>query len=276
MTMNISLAFSKPHLTLWENIPDYKGWIAEPKLDGMRSFLSVGYQDIKLLRDDGKNKTLGFPEVITKAKSANLIEHSDTIIDGEICILKSPLIADFPAMQKRMTLTDSLKIKLLSSKIPATFVAFDVLKFEGEDLTKEPYSERRKILEKFIPKNPFDVVSQWKSKDLMKEVETKDLEGLVLKEPNSIYEHKRQETWRKFKKRLEGDYIVKDFTSEKRMITALELVDAKGNLVGKVNYTGYPQTEEMKKKLIGMTAVVTYMKSQGKLRIPILKELREK
>jgi len=269
------LKFSKPFKEDWDDLPSFKDWIAEPKLDGMRSFLSIGYEGIKLLRDDGKNKTLGFPEVISKAKSADLTKHADTVIDGEICILKSPLIADFPAIQKRMNLQDSLKIKLLSSKHPATFVAFDILKFEGKDLTKEPFVERRKILERFIPKNPFDVVSQWKSKDLVKIVEKKDLEGIVVKEPNSIYEHKRQETWRKFKKREEADYIVKSFTSEKRDITALELVDNKGNSVGKVNYTGYPQSEEMKKKLKGMTAVVTYMKSEGKLRIPVLKELRD-
>lgn len=269
------MKFSKPFKEDWDDLASFASWIAEPKLDGMRSFMSISYEDIKLLRDDGKNKTLGFPEVIAKAKSADLTEHADTVIDGEICIMKSPLIADFPAMQKRMNLTNQLKIKLLSNKNPAQFVAFDILKFEGKDLTKEPFVERRKILEKFIPKNPFDVVSQWKTSELLKIVKKKDLEGIVVKEPNSIYEHKRQESWRKFKKREEADYIVESFTSEKREITALELKDKDGNFVGRVNYTGYPQTEEMKKKLKGMTAVVTFMKSKGKLRIPVLKELRD-
>jgi len=267
-------SFSKPFKEDWDDLASFANWIAEPKLDGMRSYMSIG-QDIKLLRDDGKNKTQGFPEIIAKANSANLTEHADTIIDGEICIMKSPLIADFPAMQKRMNLTDQLKVKLLSSNKPAQFIAFDILKFEGKDLTKEPFVERRKILEKFIPKNPFDVVSQWKTNELLKQVEKLDMEGIVVKEPNSIYEYKRQETWRKFKKRFESDYIVDDFTSENRAISSLLLKDAKGNDVGKVNYTGYPQTEEMKKKLKGMTAVVTYMKSKGKLRIPVLKELRD-
>ncbi len=269
------MSFSKPFKEGWDDLPSFSSWIAEPKLDGMRSYLSVGNQDIKLLRDDGKNKTVGFPEIVSKALSANITDYADTIIDGEICVMKSQLVADFPAMQKRMNLQDQLKIKLLSNNNPAKYIAFDVIKFKGEDLTKLPFVDRRKILEKFTAKKPFDIITQWKTNDLVKKVKTLDMEGIVVKEPNSIYEHKRQETWRKFKKREEKDYIVNGFTSENRAISSLQLIDAEGNYVGKVNYTGYPQTEEMKKKLKGMTAVVTFMKSEGKLRIPVLKELRD-
>ncbi len=267
--------FSKPFLDYWDKIGSFNDWIAEPKMDGMRCFMSVGYQGITLVRDDGKPKSVQFPEVIRKANESKALT-PDTIIDGEICVLDTPLIANFPAIQKRMHLLNSMKISILSNKNPATFVAFDILKLDGKDLTKLPFIKRRTILEKFIPKNPFNVISQWKSSDLLKVVEKLDLEGIVVKEPNSTYDSVRQETWRKFKKKVEKDFIVEDFTSEKRDITALELKDKKGNYVGKVNYTGYPQSEKMKKKLKGMTAVVEYMKSQGKLRQPVLKELREK
>jgi len=268
------MKFSKPFLESWDDLPSFKGWIAEPKMDGMRCFLSVDNQDIKLLRDDGKPKSIQFPEVIRTASESRALT-PETIIDGEICILDSPLIANFSAIQKRMNLLNPLKISLLSNRNPAKFVAFDIVKFEGKDLTKEPFVKRREILEKFIPTKAFSVISQWKSKDLLKVVEKKDLEGIVLKEPNSTYDSIRQQTWKKFKKKEEKDYIVEDFTSEKREITALELKDKKGNYVGKVNYTGYPQTEEMKKNLKGMTAVVEYMRSKGKLRQPVLKELRD-
>jgi len=267
--------FSKPFLDTWDKISTYNNWIAEPKMDGMRCFMSVGYQGITLVRDDGKPKSVQFPEVIKKAQESKALL-PDTIIDGEICILDSPLIANYSLMQGRMNLLNSSRINLLSNHSPAQFIAFDILKFEGKDLTKLPFIKRRTILEKFIPAKPFSVISQWKSKDLLKVVQKLDLEGIVLKEPNSTYDSIRQETWRKFKKKEEKDYIVGDFTSEKRPITSLELLDSKGNFVGKVNYTGYPQTEKMKKKLKGMTAVVEYMKSKGKLRQPVLKELREK
>ena len=268
--------FSKSFLIdNWKDISKYSNWIAEPKMDGMRCFMSVGYQDIKLVRDDGKPKSVQFPEVIKKAQESKALS-PDTIIDGEICILDSPLIANFSAIQGRMNLLNPMKIRLLSNRNPAQFVAFDILKFEGKDLTKLPFVKRRTILEKYIAKKPFQVISQWKSKDLVKVVQKLDLEGIVLKEPNSTYDSIRQETWKKFKKKEEKDYIVDDFTSEKRPITSLVLIDANGNSVGKVNYTGYPQSESMKKKLKGMTAVVEFMKSKGKLRQPVLKELREK
>ena len=96
-------------------------------------------------------------------------------------------------------------------------------------------------------------------------------EGIVLKDPNSKYDSK----WLKYRKYLESDLKVVDVTSEKRLISALVLENSKGESVGKVNYTGYPQTEEMKKKVIGMTAVVEHMQTKdGKVRFPVLKELR--
>lgn len=33
------------------------------------------------------------------------------------------------------------------AEIPLTFLAFDVLSVDGRDLTREPYAERRRILE---------------------------------------------------------------------------------------------------------------------------------
>ena len=60
--------FSKPFLDYWDKIGSFNDWIAEPKMDGMRCFMSVGDQGINLIRDDGKPKSVQFPEVIKKSK----------------------------------------------------------------------------------------------------------------------------------------------------------------------------------------------------------------
>jgi ATP-dependent DNA ligase len=100
-----------------------------------------------------------------------------------------------------------------------------------------------------------------------------DLEGIVIKNKFSTY----RQDWFKFKFLYEDDFIVVGTTSEKRLISSLVLENMKGEPVGNCNYINYPQTEEMKKKVIGMKAVVRYMKTNGKnLRFPVLQELRAK
>ncbi len=256
----------------WDSYSNNPNFLAEPKLDGMR--LSIVKDDkLRLLRDNGVDKTKQFPEVF------NEINHlpDDTILDGEICILENEFVADFQRLQTRST-TDDLKIKLLSKKIPATFVAFDILRYEGEDLEQYPLDVRKEYLmniQQIFDLNKLDHLKVIKTYDPIKLKTQMELleraEGIVLKDPDSVYDSK----WLKYRKYLESDLKVVGVTSDKRLISALELENSKGESVGKVNYTGYPQTNEMKNKVVGMTAVVEHMQTKdGKVRFPVLKELR--
>lgn len=263
------IKLNKPIPDDWINLSKYSNYIAEPKYDGMRALLSQKDQDTKLFRaDSGKVKNESYPEIL------NVSLPDDTIIDGELCILQSELTADFAKILNRQT-NDSFRIKLLSKKIPATYMAFDILKFEGQDTTKLKLSERQKLLNKIKPTTNFKIIQQYKPTDLYNQVKKFNMEGIVLKNLNSLYYDKN--SWVKMKNEVEHDYIVTGFTSETRIISALELNDFKGTYVGKVNYTGYPSTEEWAKKVVGMIAVVRHMWTNTmKLRFPKLKELRVK
>lgn len=272
LSQSFSFKVNKPDKAEWNQIKKYSTWFAEPKLDGCRLF----YKDGKLIRDNGLIKNVQYPEVInTISKLPDGI-----VLDGELCNLTSPYTADFNKLQHRINLKDKIKINLLSKAEPATFVAFDILRHEGNDLTKLPYLERIKILvsvlHKHLEKTDFDRVTQMQqySPAELSEVITKyQMEGMVLKNPDSVYNSQ----WLKMKAEYEIDCKVVGYTSETRMISALELEDLKGNYVGKVNYQK-EQTEEMAKKIIGMIAVVNYNRKtkDGKLVFPVLKELRSK
>lgn len=259
---------NKPIKMNWNSYSNYPTFFAEPKLDGMRATL---YKDsngkITLVNDHDNDKTKNFPEIINNVPFdlAN-----ETILDGEICILKDSFVADFEAVLTRQT-TNDLRIKLLSQKIPATFVAFDILKFKDQDLTKLKLSDRKDYLESNI-KDTFNlkVIKSFDPTEL-KNILRKDMEGIILKDPNSTYD----KTWLKFRQYLQNDFKVVGVTSEKKLISALELENSKGEYVGRVNYTKYPQTIEWKNKVVGMTAVVDSMfTNKGKVRFAVLKELR--
>lgn len=267
------MVVNKPIKMSWDSYSNLsKSFLAEPKLDGMRIQI-VKDDKLRLLRENGVDKTKQFPEVFSQIN--NLPD--DTILDGEICILENEYVADFQKLQTRST-TDDLKIKLLSQKSPATFVAFDILKYEGENLEQFPLHLRKEYLkniDQIINLNKLNnlkVIKQYEPQELKTQIELLEhAEGIVLKDPDSPYDSK----WLKYRKYLESDLKVVGVTSNKRLISALELENSKGESVGKVNYTGYPQTNEWKNKVIGMTAVVQHMQTKdGKVRFPVLKELR--
>ena len=253
---------NKPLKMNWDSYPNYPTFFAEPKLDGMRIQI-VKDNKVRLLRENGIDKTKQFPEL--SESLSGLPE--DTVLDGEICILNDNFSADFQKLQTRQTI-DDLRIRLLSQKIPATFVAFDILRFKGKNLDSKTLEKRKQILENEIKNSKnIKVIKRYNPSYLFKHLQ-KDIEGIVLKDPNT-------NTWLKFRQYLQNDFKVVGVTSEKRLISALELENSKGESVGRVNYTGYPQTSEWKKKVVGMIAVVdSVFTNQGKVRFPILKELR--
>ena len=66
-------------------------------------------------------------------------------VDGEIVIARDGVL-DFDAMQTRLHPAES-RVRKLSAEIPASFVAFDLLAWDGTSHTEAPLSERRAALE---------------------------------------------------------------------------------------------------------------------------------
>lgn len=257
----------------WDSISKYsdKGFIAEPKYDGVRMLAEKKDDIVTLHREDSNIKNLQFPEVI---KSLESCMTNNTIIDGELCILDkshnelNSLRAEFSSIQKRILVKNSTKISLLSEKFPATFMAFDVLKFKGVDVTMKTLNERRE----FIDHNEIGVkkVDQYDPEELLAQIQKYDMEGIVVKNPNAQY----NEEWFKFKNYVETDFKVVGINSLEHNISSLELQNFKGESMGAVNWQFYEpeyQTNEIAKKLIGMTVSVRHMiTSKGKPRFPIL------
>ena len=61
------------------------------------------------------------------------------VLDGELVALDDESKPDFPELCSC--------VLTRQSSTPLTFMAFDVLRVEGEEVVSQPYSERRRILE---------------------------------------------------------------------------------------------------------------------------------
>lgn len=250
----------------------FADYIAEPKLDGERVLVEKQNDKITLVRENGNVKNSHYPELVDFFSKLNL--PNKTIIDGEACVLKNDFHANFNQLLNRQT-TGSLRQKLLLKQLPVTFVGFDILQFDGEDLTRETFEDRRSILEKTGAR----VMPQFNPKEIHPLIVKYEMEGVVVKLKSAKYYDDKAQI--KLKAWEEDDFKVTSFdSSESRMISALHIESLDGIDAGKVNYTGYSDTEEWAKKVVGMIAVVRYLKytdnTGNKKKFPVLKELREK
>jgi ATP-dependent DNA ligase len=117
-------------------------WQYEPKWDGFRGVLENDGGELALWSRNERPLLRYFPEL--RPLGDELPPHS--ALDGEIVIERGGRL-DFDAMQMRLHPAES-RVRRLSAEIPAQFVAFDVLLWNGRPVHELPLEKRRRELEK--------------------------------------------------------------------------------------------------------------------------------
>ncbi|MCZ2402198.1 ATP-dependent DNA ligase [Paenarthrobacter sp. Z7-10] len=116
----------------------------EPKWDGFRAIIFRDGDEVEIGSRNGKSMARYFPELVAAFK-VNLPDRC--VLDGEIIVVASSGDRlDFEALQQRIHPAES-RVKLLAVQTPAQFVAFDLLALDDEDVSGQPFAERRAALE---------------------------------------------------------------------------------------------------------------------------------
>jgi ATP-dependent DNA ligase len=128
-------------------IPVADGMSYEPKWDGFRCIVFRDGDDVELASRGGKTLTRYFPEVVEQAR-AQLPPRS--VVDGEIVVIRrgddqKPKL-DFELLGQRIHPAAS-RVNMLAEATPASFIAFDLLALDDENLMERPFTERRARLE---------------------------------------------------------------------------------------------------------------------------------
>ena len=123
-------------------LPGGDGWQFEPKWDGFRTLVFRDGAEVLLQSRDEKPMNRYFPELIAPL-AAGLPERC--VVDGEIVIVGADGL-DFEALLLRIHPAAS-RVKLLAAQSPASFVAWDLLALDDQDLRHEPLATRRERLE---------------------------------------------------------------------------------------------------------------------------------
>ncbi|MCP3027305.1 DNA ligase D [Halobacillus sp. A5] len=192
---------NKPMLpTLTADPPEGKEWLYEIKYDGFRAFLIWRENKVQLISRNGKNLTAQFPEL---TKRFTGFTSDELIMDGEIVILNTPYQADFEQLQTRGRLKNKDKISRHSSRRPAAFMAFDLIKY-NKDLTSTSYTTRKNELKKLVNSlnlSTIHYVNEYADWQTACHIVFEHLgEGVVAKRKNSTYAYnKRSSDWLKVK-----------------------------------------------------------------------------
>jgi ATP-dependent DNA ligase len=121
-------------------LPEGDGWQYEPKWDGFRGVLENDGGELALWSRNERPLLRYFPEL----RPLGELMPPHTALDGEIVIARDGVL-DFDSMQTRLHPAES-RVRKLAAEIPATFVAFDLLLWDGDEVWREPLERRREAL----------------------------------------------------------------------------------------------------------------------------------
>src|SRR3954462_3835038 len=127
---------------LVRELPEGDGWAYEPKWDGFRGVLENLEGELNLWSRNGRPLLRYFPEL----RPLGELLPPRSALDGEVVIVKGGSL-DFDSMQMRLHPAES-RINRLSGEIPASYVVFDVLVWNGEPFGQRTLEERRAELER--------------------------------------------------------------------------------------------------------------------------------
>ena len=178
-------------------IPRGPEWVHEIKWDGMRVLADVAGGRLRLSSRNENDVTAGFPELSTLAGPGM---PDDLLLDGEVVALTAGL-PSFAALAERMHVSNDRKARRLAVSRPVTFMAFDLLRLDGVDLTAQPLAQRRAALEDIALAGPNMQVPPTYEDGAALQAATLEqgLEGVVSKRLSSRYRPgRRSPDWLKF------------------------------------------------------------------------------
>ncbi len=203
----MSLPLLKPMLAVSSAPFDSGDYLFEIKWDGYRGLLYL--DDTTQIRSRNlQDLTAVFPELGGIHRQVGRLP---AILDGEIIVLDKGM-PSFDALQSRGRTNDAVRIKQAALKLPAVFVAFDVLYAAGEPVMNLPLLERKEILAAMVKAENNLLLSQFVTErgvDFYRACVEKDLEGVVAKRLDSVYlPGKRSHSWKKIRRVKSADLVI--------------------------------------------------------------------
>ncbi len=224
--------------TLVDTVPAGDRWLHEMKYDGYRTLIAVGGGEGRAYTRSGLDWSDRFAGIVADALKLKV---GSALIDGEAVVLDADGRSSFQALQGAL------------KGAPATidYFAFDLLELNGEDLTSQPLTERKKRLKAILPKGKSRIRYSdhivGSGEKLLNQFCAAGLEGVISKLATGKYVGSRSGGWLKTKCIKRQEFVVVGWTpsDKSRLFRSLILgIHEKGELryAGKVG-TGFDTAE---------------------------------
>jgi bifunctional non-homologous end joining protein LigD len=135
------------------------------------------------------------------------------VLDGEVVAFDEAGRPSFGHLQRRMHLANQIEVRQRMGEVPIAYVLFDILWVDGRTTMDLPYAERRAVLDELVPSpGPCWKVSTPHFGDgaaLLEAARSQQLEGIVAKKADSIYEPgRRSRNWLKIKLQRTQELVI--------------------------------------------------------------------
>ena len=198
--------------TLVDKPPSGDNWLHEVKYDGYRLICHID-KEVKFLTRGQQNWTKKFLSLAKEIEDWGL---NKTILDGEVVALDDRNLPNFQALQNTLH-PDKHPTKNLKASHALIYYVFDLLYYEGRNLSNMPLLARkallRSIIEKYHPrfiKYSDHIIGS--GEVVFKQACELSFEGIVSKAVNSPYSQKRTKTWLKSKCINRQEFLVCGYT----------------------------------------------------------------
>ena len=192
---------------------DDENYFFEPKWDGLRAILFFRAKKLELQNRNLRDATGSYPEL---QKVKDNIRAKTAVIDGEVVVLGENGTPNFGSLQARFGVDDPKRVSLLAKTTPVTYVAFDLLHVNGQDVITRPLVERKRRLKSIIKEGPYLLYGghvEAEGTRFFEEATDRGFEGVIAKESQSQYSPGlRTDYWIKIKQINTTDCVVVGFS----------------------------------------------------------------
>lgn len=181
----------------------------EGKYDGFRCQVHKAGDRIRIFSRNLEETTAMFPDLLAGVRAQ--VPHESIIFEGE-ALAYDPDTDTFLPFQETAQRKRKYDVDKMAEQLPLRLVAFDILYLDGQDCTHEPYTTRRRLLQRAIaPGDVLHIAENLITADpkmvdrFFNEKVSSGLEGIMAKRLDSPYQAgARNFNWIKLKRSYQG------------------------------------------------------------------------
>jgi bifunctional non-homologous end joining protein LigD len=199
------------------------GWIYERKLDGIRLLAYRNGDEVRLESRIGRSRNASFRDLVEALAGER---SDDFVVDGEVVAFEGSRTS-FQKLQR--------------GGGPVYYYVFDVLRYDGEDVTGMPLRERKRVLREALDFHGSVRFTTHRNGDGEKYFDyacKHGWEGLIAKRADSPYAQKRSRDWLKLKCSSEQELVIGGFTAPRGSRTDFGALLVGYHEDGRLRYAG--------------------------------------